>query len=413
MLLQLSGFVGFQQPVALLELQDAPDRRVHLLHGNFSRVRHPGQRFDIAAQSGGLHRRHEQDVHPRLDGQPGAFGGGKVFLDRVHPQGVGDHHALEAQLPAQQPGDHRRGQSRRKGDRLAGAPGQMGLRLNGRVLNVGGHEHLRARLDAAGKGQQVLPQQGLPVLVHPGQACVAVGGGVAVAGKVLEAGDGPGLRQSFQKGSPLLCDGLWIVGEGADADDRVLRVGIDVQHRRKVHIHAAGHDLLAQDSGNLPGGLGVVHRPQGHVPAGHGPLAEAGDAPTLLIHRQEQLGPPVDGVGRLHGVGPAHRLLRGLQLLGKEDHPGKAVFPQAGGDLPADAVLPSRIGTEGGHEHLGDLFPGAHPRQQTLHGVLLIRRPDRQTKQAQAEQDRSDALFHRLSLPSVFSRSSSHAQAKS
>jgi hypothetical protein len=62
--------------------------------------------------------------------------------------------------------------------------------------------------------------------------------GVAVSGKVLARSEHPVLLDAAHEGGAELRDELRILAEGPEADDRILRVVVDVEHRRERHVDA-------------------------------------------------------------------------------------------------------------------------------------------------------------------------------
>ena len=118
-----------------------------------------------------------------------------------------------------------------------------------------------------------------------------VDGRVAVAGKVLCArGDADALR-ACDEGGDVPRDEVRLGTEGADADDRVPRIRVDVRNRGEVHRHADPRQLRGNRGRDALGQLSVVDGAQREV-ARVGAAArslQARDVAALLVDRDDQL----------------------------------------------------------------------------------------------------------------------------
>ena len=143
------------------------------------------------------------------------------------------------------------------------------------------------------KGQQLAACQLLLRFVGHGQRCMAVLGGIAVAGEMLEGRQNAVLPQSVCHSGGHGSSGTGIGREGAGADDRVVRVGVHIGIGRKVHIEAV---FLQISADGLPHGAGIL----GVAACAHGGGAgvagqrkrivvrQTGDKTALLIHRDKK-----------------------------------------------------------------------------------------------------------------------------
>ena len=75
--------------------------------------------------------------------------------------------------------------------------------------------------------------------------------GVAVTGKVLPRGEHPVLLDPAHDRRAELRHELRILSEGAETDDGILGVVVDVQHRRERHVDAERAALAAGDASKL------------------------------------------------------------------------------------------------------------------------------------------------------------------
>ena len=203
-------------------------------------------------------------------------------------------------------------------DLLAGGGGDVGSLLNLRELDVGGHHHLRARVNGGLEGQKLLGHQLVMGALHQRQTRVTVHGGVAVAGEVLQSGQDAAVLQALHEGHAVFAHIPGIVPEGAHADDRVGGVVVHVHHRRKVHVDAGQGHVLAVDSRHLAGVFRVAGGREGHGPHAAGGVAQPGVKAALLIHSDEHRKAAARTVRRLHPGDQPQRLLRVLAILGEE-----------------------------------------------------------------------------------------------
>ena len=88
---------------------------------------------------------------------------------------------------------------------------------------------------------------------------MGVDGRVAVAGEVLGAGGDPGGLEPLDIGGGVPGDEAGFRAEGADADDRVAGVGVDVGGRGPVEVDPARGQGAAQLPGDLAGERGVLY----------------------------------------------------------------------------------------------------------------------------------------------------------
>ncbi len=238
-------------------------------------------------------------------GRDGPHGAGRDAVgagDGAHLDAVGDDQPVEAQLLAEQPGE----------DALRHGGRQLGVvRVE---QDVRGHDALHAGRDGRPERQQVLAEL-VGGQVDPGQPEVRVAGRVAVAGEVLGAGrDAGGLQAADVRGG-VPGRQVAVAAEGADADHRVVRVGVDVRVGRVVQVHADGGQVEPDRAGDPLGEVGVVDLAERQVarvggPAGH---FEAGDVAALLVGGDQQV-----AVERVHLRGQRGDLLRGADVAAEQ-----------------------------------------------------------------------------------------------
>ena len=224
-----------------------------------------------------LVHRPEQQVLAGTQGGDGIDDLRRSLGQRMHVDGIGDGHAVELQLSAQQVAQDRGGQAR---GQIASLVGQR---------EVAGHDHACARFQRRPKRDQ------LPLCELGGrppdqrQLVVRIGRRVAGAREVLgrrrnalplQAADGRRREPS---------NGLGIVAETANPERRIGRVAGHVAHGQVVHVDAEGPQLACHRPGDafcqrLIAGRAERHRPRER----RRPIAQADQLATLLVGGDQQ-----------------------------------------------------------------------------------------------------------------------------
>lgn len=156
--------------------------------------------------------------------------------------------------------------------------------------DVGAHHGPGAGGDGGAERHQFARLEGGKTGGDTRQIVVRVDGGVAVAGEVLGAGGDAGGLEALDVGGGVPGDQLRIGAEGADADDRVGGVGVDVGGGGPVEVDAAVGQSAAEFAGDRAGQLGVVDGAERMVSGEGGAAAhfEAGDVAALLVDGDDQ-----------------------------------------------------------------------------------------------------------------------------
>ena len=169
--------------------------------------------------------------------------------DRLHLERIGHDGAREAELDAEQVVQ----------DLSAHGRGRLTDRADD---DVRGHDRLHVSLDrGTERDERVLLEA-----VDDRQREVGVDGRVAVTGKVLRARGDTGALQPAHERRDMSRHQLGVRSEGADPDDRIQRIRVDVRDRREVEVHADVGELGADRSGDALGQLEIVDDPQRGVP---------------------------------------------------------------------------------------------------------------------------------------------------
>ena len=136
---------------------------------------------------------------------------------------------------------------------------------------------------------KLAPLQGVPVRVGGGKLDVGIGDGVPVTRKVLPHGQEAGGRDP-PGGGPAVAGGvIGVRAERAVADDRVLRVGPQVQDRADLDVRPRRRDLPGHRPEDGFGQAGVVRGAQ--TPLGgevRERLGQPVDPPALVIKKDER-----------------------------------------------------------------------------------------------------------------------------
>ena len=195
----------------------------------------------------------EQHVLAGTEGGDGVHDLGRSLGEGAHVQGIGDGHAVEPQLPAQQVAQDRGGQAGRQ------VVGQA------RQREVAGHDHPRAR------GQRRSKRDELPL--RPARRASA-------PPAAARGADPPPCRRrpgSAWRSRPRRAscrprtvaaasrpDRLGIVAEAADPERGIGRIVRQVAHRRVVHVDAEGPQLAGHGAGDALRQLLVAGRAERH-----------------------------------------------------------------------------------------------------------------------------------------------------
>ncbi len=152
---------------------------------------------------------------------------------------------------------------------------------------MGRHDRANAGRDRSAEG---LEGAGVE-RVDERQREMRVDGRVAVAGKVLRAGGDAGALEPSHEGGNVPRDELGVRAERADADDRVLRVRVDVRDRREVEVDAGVRQLGAQRRRDALAQLDVVDDPERCVPRirAAGRRLEPCHVAALLVDRDDEV----------------------------------------------------------------------------------------------------------------------------
>ena len=334
-----------------LEAQHPQYALVQPLLGDGSVLHRLGEGADGLVQILGA----QQQIHPRLDGGHGDLAAAVVVGHGPHLQAVGDDHAVKAQLLPQKAGDHRMGE-------------QGGLLVDSGHDEVAQHHRVRARFNARPEGDKLRAAQLVQGFIHVHRAVMTVGGGVPVAGEVLEGAGHAALVEAAHGGRHQLGGLVKVVAVGPVADDGVGPVGPHVGHRGEIHVEAAAAQVGGDGAGVFRGlirPLVLVVQHGAHVGGADG-MHQAVDPPALLIAGKDEgdFGVALDackhGLGLLHGdqVGvvqqPRHRVALQRRPGGfpRRRHPG---HPGDGGRLD--------------HQQLAGFFIQGHPCKQLLRRV--------------------------------------------
>ena len=234
----------------------------------------------------------QQHVAACLHRPHGSGFDGLLMCDRTHLEVIGHHDPVVAQLGSEQIVHDGTGE----GGRV--------LRIERGYQHVGGHQSRDARRDGRSKRNQLDGVQAVRRMVDHRQFHVRVGAGVAVAGKVLAAGRHAVGLQCPDNHGPQPRHLIRALRQRPVADHRVLKVRVNVEHRRKVEGDADRRQL-GRERRREPLGQRLVaattQRRHGR-PFGKR-RAEPRDAPTLLVdaHPRGPFAPERVGIVRQLG----------------------------------------------------------------------------------------------------------------
>ena len=171
----------------------------------------------------------EHGVASGGDGELRRVGYAPDIGDGAHLQVVGDAATAEPDVLAQQPKRDRRERRRKAIERLES--------------HVRRHHRSDARARRGHERDQLDFPEAFLVVREAGERQVGVLRSVAVTRKVLRATRHAGPLQSLRKRHAEPRDPPGIAGERTVADDRVVRIGIHVEHRREIDVDSRGRKL--------------------------------------------------------------------------------------------------------------------------------------------------------------------------
>ncbi len=350
------------KPERNLRGENALDALIEALAGDAA-IFHGGQH-----SADGLFRigRHQQHVGARDDRPHRAFAAIEQHRQALHGHGIGDDQALELELVAQQPGEH----VVRYGGGQAGG-------LEGRDGDVRGHDGVHAVRDGGLERLQLRGVEALARHFQTRQAQVAIDIGIAVPGKMF-GGDQDTIRRvgmrAFDKCGDVARYLLGIFAVGAQVDDRVQGIVVDVGHRREDPVNAQGASLAGGDHAFILHGGEIARRSERHAVRESRAAGDAHGSGSLEIGGHQQRGPgqllhlvQEQGHGMRLGVAD-QAVLRGVV----DDD---AAHVQIGDPVAVFFVILRLAAVDvaiGGDDHqLRDFIVQAHAPHQGLRGPLI------------------------------------------
>ena len=107
------------------------------------------------------------------------------------------------------------------------------------------HQRRDPRTARRPKRRDLEPREALGSMPDGGKLEVTVGLGIAMPWEVLRACQHPRLLKPTNERDPMGHHRAGIASECAIADDWIVRIGIDIHHRREIHVEANRTQLLA------------------------------------------------------------------------------------------------------------------------------------------------------------------------
>ena len=261
---------------------------------------------------------------------------GCEILKPFHRHGVCEDDALKPDVLAEQGVDDGRGEGGRLPRRA----------VEGGNVQVSSHHGAYPGLGHGAEWHQFHAVQPRPVMRNRRQGQMGICIRIAMAWKMLGRGQNATILQPQCHRDAESADQIRRLAEGSVADDGIVRIRVDIDHRGKIHVNAdrpqlAGH-LLADFSGQSL----VIRRPEGHRPRPAARGIQPHPQPPLCIGR----GPHRQWRRRLQSV-DALALQDGPAL--HADDPADAIFPCPG--LCFCPILAARLRIHRGHQQLGNL----------------------------------------------------------
>ncbi len=285
-----------------------------------------------------------------------------------------------------------------------------------------GHDHLRrfAQVDRCAIRREVGRVRVGTRLVHTRQPIVRIGCRIPVAREVLEGADDARVGHAARHIAAEQADHVRIIAVGTHVDDGIQRIAVDVDHRRKVDVHADRRQLRGEHVplavGECRVGSPQVGGPERHAPGERRRTAarQPEHVAALLIDADQH----ADRRRRSDLRRQAVDLIDRHEIVGKQDHAADAVIAQrAGGGVGQHrhAVRAVGIGrrlapvAERHHDLLPDLVARRHlpddlqrlRLQLRVTGGFIVRRArgQRERHQPQRALPKNAQHLHRRPRP--------------
>ncbi len=105
---------------------------------------------------------------------------------------------------------------------------------------VPGHDRGNPRLDGRSERDEALPLQAIAIVMNHGKVDMGIDVGLSVPGKMLRGRQDPQALRTPDVGAPEFRDALRRIAERARVDDRVIRIGIEIEDRIQQEVDAKG-----------------------------------------------------------------------------------------------------------------------------------------------------------------------------
>src|SRR5579872_36899 len=138
-------------------------------------------------------------------------------------------------------------------------------------------------------------------------------------GKMLGRRSDAGAAQPSDRSTDEKRNGMRVVAERAQTDDRVGGIRIDIGHGREIQIHPKRGEFVSDETIHRLGDGRIVDRSQRHRAWRRRPyVGEARDAASFLIHGDERR-EIASGAESADGIGQRAHLLRVLEVAPEQD----------------------------------------------------------------------------------------------
>ena len=195
---------------------------------------------------------------------------------------------------------------------------------------MAGHDRGDPRLNAPAERDQLPLFQLFHRFFHPGQSQMGIYSRISMAWKMLTAAKYAGIfigpNRSLTKGR----HSLRIVTETANTDHRIGRIGVHIQHRGHIEVHAEAPELSNGDLGGNAGIFRLAGGCDGHSARDCNSIPRhTGNNAALLVN---------DNKSRIAGNFPNHC----LNLVAKPPQLGSAFYIPAKQDHISDLIFPNQ-----------------------------------------------------------------------
>ena len=125
--------------------------------------------------------------------------------------------------------------------------GKVRRRIKSRDAQVCGHDGLNACIDRSLERKKLHPIQTIPIAIDGRQHAVRIQICVPMTRKMFGCCDQAKILTTLDKGFGNTTDQFRVLADRPCVDDRIIRIDVDIHHRRRSHMNTEGPSLFGCD----------------------------------------------------------------------------------------------------------------------------------------------------------------------